>query len=97
MSISSTLPFKTPLEFYFSIAAFEGSDQFFNKGLAWETGIKLQIIRDIAIIYFPITADKQILETNNLYAEKYIERVRFSLILNRANIIKLSKDIDLLF
>ncbi len=97
ITISSTLPFKTPLEFYFSLAVFEGSNQFFNNGLAWETGLSINLIRDIAIIYFPITADKQIIETNNLYTEKYIERVRFSLILNKANIIKISKNIDQFF
>ncbi len=97
MTISSTLPFKTPLEFYFSIAAFEESNKFFNKGLAWETGISLHIIKDVVVIYIPITADKQIIETNNLYTNKFIERVRFSLLLNKANIINLSKNINQLF
>ena len=97
LTISSTLPFKTPFELYFSLAAFEGSNQFFEKGLAWETGLAVNLIRDIAIIYFPFTADKQIQETNALYTEKYVERIRFTLLLNKGNIRKLTKNIDQFF
>ena len=96
LTISSTLPIKTPLEFYFTIAAFEGSNQFFEHGLAWESGLAINIIKDMAIIYFPFSSltHKQITETNALYTEQYIEKVRFTLRLNQWNIRKLFKNID---
>lgn len=99
LTLSSTLPFKSPFEFYFTIATFEGSDRFFEKGLAWESGLAINIIRDFAILYFPFTklSHEQIQETNALYTDKYIEKIRFTLVLNRLNIKKLSKEIDQLF
>lgn len=96
ITISSTLPIKTPLEFYFTLAAFEGSNQFFDDGIAWESGLAINVIRDMAIIYLPFSflTHEQINETNALYTEQYIERVRFTLLLNEWNIRKLARNID---
>ena len=94
LKLSSTLAIRTPLEFYFTVAAFEGSNKFFNMGLAWETGVQINIIRDVAVIYFPLKVDNQIDETNTLYSTNYIERVRFMLVLNKANIRKFLRNFD---
>ena len=97
ITISSTLPIQTPFELYFTAAAFEGSDSFFNKGVAWELGLQINLIRDMAVIYFPIKSDQQIEETNKLYSTKYNERIRFTLLLNKWNIRRLTRNIQDLF
>lgn len=94
ITFSTTLPFKTPFELYFTAAIFEGSNLTFNKGIAWESGLKVNLIRDFLIIYFPLEVEQKINKTNLLYTERYIERIRFTLLLNQLNIRKLSRKIN---
>ncbi|PIE79423.1 MAG: hypothetical protein CSA15_03155, partial [Candidatus Delongbacteria bacterium] len=59
---------------------------FYGNKVLFDTGVELQIIKDIFEIYFPVIASQDLMEINkNLYSENYFQRIRFRLSLNLAN------------
>ncbi|MBN2668657.1 MAG: M1 family metallopeptidase [Bacteroidales bacterium] len=97
LSVSSSLPFNTPFEFRLNLAAFEKSDYFFNKGIAWETVLVIHLIRDFIEIQVPLWSADGIKKSNQLYVEHNIEKVRFQIQFNQLNINKINRSIEQLF
>lgn len=62
------------------------ANNFYETKLLYDTGIELQIIKDVLEIYFPINASNKLTEINeNLYSENYFQKIRFRLSLDLVN------------
>ena len=84
LNLKTTLWFKSPIMLYANLATYEGAGTAWEKSetIAWETGLQFNVIRNFFYFYFPLAYSNDIKITNDLYTEKYIERVRFVLKLN---------------
>ena len=87
MNLKTTLWFRSPIMLYANFATYEGAGTSWDKSetIAWETGLQFNVINDYFYFYFPFAYSNDIKITNDLYTEKYIERVRFVLKLNITN------------
>ena len=54
----------------------------------YEAGIKLKIFKDFLNIYFPLTTSIEIWETSNdIYTDNYLQKIRFTLSLEKINLL----------
>ncbi|PLX09044.1 MAG: hypothetical protein C0596_04390 [Marinilabiliales bacterium] len=84
-------------------------DVYFNLGLVpslsidnpevfYETGLKLKILKDFLCVYFPITGTAKVWETSNdIYTDNYLQKVRFTLSLDKLNLLNYRSKPYLLF
>lgn len=87
LNLSSATMFKF-LRIYANFASFPGlyNTDFYEANILYESGIELQIFKDILEIYFPVTASESLEKINkNIYSSTYFERVRFRLSLDLVN------------
>jgi hypothetical protein len=90
----------TPLgivDVYANIAFCPGSSDL-KANVFYEAGIKLTIFKDFLCIYFPITGTQRVWETsNNIYTDNYLQKVRFTLSLDKINLLNYRSKPYLLF
>ena len=96
INITSSMPYRLAIQPYFNIGATENFDISSNKNImfVYETGVQINIIKDIFVIYFPIAFSNEIKTTNNIYTDNYFEKIRFTLNITKINPFKLIKDFD---
>ncbi len=94
LNISSSLPFRSPFEVYFNMAAFSGSKDFFENGLAWESGVSVSLLRQLFVIYFPLWAHESIINANELNINSPREKIRFTVNFSFVNVRTMSRNID---
>ncbi len=70
---------------YITVASFGQAQAIFNSPLVYEAGIEAELIPGILKIYFPITGSKKLTETNNLYTDNYLQKIRFVFNLSALN------------
>ncbi len=64
----------------------------------YESGIRLKFAKDFFSIYFPITGTAKVWDTsNNIYTDNYLQKIRFTLSLDKINILNYRSKPYLLF
>jgi hypothetical protein len=64
----------------------------------YEGGIKLNIFKDFLCVYFPITGTAKVWETSNdIYTNNYLQKIRFTLSLDKINLLNYRNKPYLLF
>ena len=96
LNIDSETPLKV-IDVYFNIGAYpqELSDKVI---VLYETGIKFKIFKGFLSIYFPIRGSNEIWDiSNTIYTENYLQKIRFTLSLNKLNLLNYRNKPFLLF
>ncbi|MDD3741752.1 MAG: hypothetical protein PHH30_10975, partial [Bacteroidales bacterium] len=97
LNINTSTPIKF-LDLYFNagICPSISSDEFAD--LFYETGIKINILNDFICVYFPINCSTTIWEaSNNIYTNNYFQKIRFTLSLDKINLLTYRQKPYLLF
>ncbi len=97
LNINTSTPIKI-LDLYFNtgICPSISSDKFVD--LFYETGIKLNILNDFICVYFPLNCSPAIWEaSNNIYTNNYFQKIRFTLSLDKINLLTYREKPYLLF
>lgn len=64
----------------------------------YETGVKFKVLKDFLSIYFPIYGSSDIWEISNvIYTDNYLQKIRFTLSLNKLNLLNYRNKPFLLF
>lgn len=93
IGVKTSIPGKLPIKLYANVGTYAGAGQTAStQFLAFETGIELYIIPDIFAVYFPVTMSKDIKQENAPITNRYAEKIRFSLNINKLNPFKYAKD-----
>ncbi len=89
LNMKIDIPIPPPLSIYCNVGFYDGMYKINPKiFMVSETGLCLNIIKDIFEIYFPLTMTKDIERANNIYTDNYLEKIRFILNLNLLNPVK---------
>ncbi len=93
LNMTTALPIPLPIKFYAGIATFPKINMFdLQHFYTWETGIELRIIPDIFSIFLPLFYADDIKQTNDMYTSRYVQKIRFTLNLNKLNIFEIKKN-----
>ncbi|HBF87881.1 MAG TPA: hypothetical protein DDX39_04485 [Bacteroidales bacterium] len=93
IGVKTNIPGKLPIKLYANAGTFAGAGSSTSSQIvAFETGIELYIIPDIFAVYFPVSMSKDIRQENAPITKTYIEKVRFTLNINKLNPFKYAKD-----
>ena len=71
------------------VAGFDNSES-----IAYEAGIKVEVINNIFDVYFPVIASKDITDYNKSITDNYLEKIRFTLNINKLNVFNLTRNIN---
>ncbi|MDD4148453.1 MAG: M1 family metallopeptidase [Bacteroidales bacterium] len=96
LNIDSETPLRV-IDIYLNIGAYpqELSDPVV---VLFETGIKFKIFKDFFSMYFPIYGSKNVWDISNaIYTENYLQKVRFTLSLDKLNLLNYRNKPFLLF
>lgn len=92
LNLSSSLPVpqNIPFQLYFNMALLQDADKSDvandpGTELLYEAGCKLQLIRSIFDIYFPVLMEKDLQGYSDKTAARYFEKIRFTLRLDKMN------------
>lgn len=86
LNISTSIPGKIPIMPYLNIGTYSytwSENNFEN--IIYEAGIELRLIKDIVSVFFPIHLSNSLKTTSNIIYENYLQKVRFTLNLNKLN------------
>ncbi|MDR2011237.1 MAG: M1 family metallopeptidase [Bacteroidales bacterium] len=84
INFDSNSPIKT-IDVFLNIGVCPDADK-----IKWyyEFGIKISLLKDFINIYFPVTATKDIWNTSNdIYTKNYIQKIRFTISLEKLNLL----------
>lgn len=97
LGLSSSIPYITalPLKIYGNIGIFETNSiyetLYGTQDILWETGLKLSFFNSAFEIFVPIFVSDELSTAMDAYADKYTERIRFSVKFNNINPFNLVK------
>lgn len=93
LNFTSSIPGKLPLRVYFNLGTYAnaGMDSF-TKKIAYEGGVEVVLITDIFEVYFPALMSEDLKKSNDLYNERYYQKIRFIINLNKLNPFKYAKE-----
>lgn len=97
ININTTTPFRF-VDLYANIGSCPSISEDKNVDTYYEAGIKLKIWEDFICIYLPIKTTPEVWEaSNNFYTVNYFQKIRFTLSLEKINILKYREKPYLLF
>lgn len=96
VNITSSMPYRLEIQPYLNIGATENYIVNSNKNLLflYESGVQVNVIRDIFVIFFPVVYSSEIKHTNEIYTSNYFEKIRFTLNITKLNPFKLINDFE---
>ena len=74
-----------PLFVYADAGAYHAIGMDENAEILWTAGVGVPIIKNFVEVFFPVISSQNILDAQKNYSERYIDKVRFTFYLNRAN------------
>lgn len=96
LNLNSGTPLRV-VDVYFNLAACPKVNSQ-EPDVFYETGIRLKLIKNFLSIYFPITGTQRVWQTsNNIYTDNYLQKVRFTLSLDKINLLNYRSKPYLLF
>ena len=98
LNITTSLPMPM-IRLYSNFALLANNNDYFKLGNAfYEAGVELEIFRNIASVYFPLIVSRNIWDTSNqFYTDNYLQKVRFTLYLEKINPFKYRDKVYLLY
>lgn len=88
MNIDIPFPGKIPVGIFADIGCFvnkESENLYTNPTFMYDAGAKLELIPGIFEVWFPALMSEDLKETSDFITGKYVEKIRFSLYLNKLN------------
>lgn len=76
---------KLPLFVYADAGAYHAIGMDKSAEMLWSAGIGVPIIKNFVEVFFPVISSQNIVDAQKNYSERYIDKVRFTFYLNRAN------------
>ncbi len=90
INIKSSIPLNIPIEIFVDIGTYN-----YSHTIYYDAGLELKVINNIFEIYFPLAMSMEMEDWCKSNYNDYLERVRFTLYLNKCNPFELLKNINL--
>jgi len=93
LGLTSSIPGKLPLRIYFNLGTYaDAGNNSYTKQIAYEGGVTVVLIPDIFEVYLPALMSEDLKNNSDLYNERYYQKIRFILNLNKLYPFKYMKE-----
>ena len=93
LGLTTNIPGKLPLKLYLNLGTYANAgNDLFTKKVAYEGGVEVVIIPDIFEVFFPAVMSVDLKKSSDLYFERYYQKIRFILNLNKLYPFKYAKE-----
>jgi hypothetical protein len=96
VNLKAALPVKIPIGFFADFGTYSDAKNIFpgSNTIPFDAGVILSIIPNMFEIYFPLVMSGDMKENSNLINETYLQKIRFTLSLEKLSLLKLVRGIE---